>query len=219
MADVAARRNTPKGAAMAVTIRDFPDLPRRRYDDLRPELQTGDLLLCSGSGVFAKLIQKASNSVWSHVGFVLRLDEIDCVMVLESVESMGVRCVPLSHYVDGYGGFRKGYPGRVLVARHKGFAETVTAEKLHDMAQFAFSLCGQRYDTQDLLRLTARVGRGIFGCTDEQAKQGQEYLSSEFAWRCYRACGIRIEYDERSFLAPRDFAKSAEVVGIAEIRL
>jgi hypothetical protein len=205
---------------MAITIRDFPDLPKRRYDDLRPEIQTGDLLLCSGSGGFAKMIQKASNSVWSHVGFVLRLADIDRVMVLESVESIGVRCAPLGHYADGYGGFRKGYPGRAILARHKSFAETATPERLHDMSQFALSLCGRVYDKQDLLRLAARIGQSIFGFGDEQAKQNDEYVSSEFVWQCYRACGIKSEHDERSsFIAPRDFAKTAEVVGIAELRI
>ena len=204
---------------MAITIRDFPDLPKRRYDDLGPELQTGDLLLCSGTSVFAKLIQKASNSIWSHVGFVLRLNEINSLLVLESVESIGVRCVPLSHYVDGYGGYRQAYPGRALLARHKNFAESATPERLHDATEFAFSLCGQRYDADAVLRLIARIGQTIFGATDEQVKQTQEYVSSEFVWRCYRACGVRVEYDERGFLAPRDFAKAAEVVGIAELRL
>jgi len=204
---------------MSITIRDFPDLPKRRCDDLASELQTGDLLLCSGTSVFAKLIQKASSSIWSHVGLVLRLDEIDSLLVLESVESLGVRCVPLSHYVDGYGGYRQAYPGRALLARHKGFAEAGRPDRLRDMAEFAFSLCGQRYDADAVLRLIARIGQSIFGATDEQAKQTQEYISSEFVWRCYRACGIRIEYDERGFLAPRDFAKAAEVTGLAELRL
>jgi len=204
---------------MAITIRDFPDLPKRRYDDLRPDVQTGDLLLCSGSSVFARMIQKASNSVWSHVGFVLRLAEVDRVMVLESVESVGVRCVPLRHYTDGYSGFRKGYPGRVILARHKGFVEAATRERLHAMSHFALNRCWHDYTREDVLRLTARIGRSIFGFSDEQAKQGEEYISSEFVLQCYRSCGIKIEYDERSFIAPRDFAKTAEVVGIAELRI
>lgn len=204
---------------MSITIRDFPDLPKRRYDDLRPEIQTGDLLLCSGTGVFSRLIQKATNSVWSHVGFVLRLNDLDRVMVLESVESVGVRMVPLSYYVSSYSGYLKGYPGRVLIARHRNFADTVSPEKVHEMSQFAFKLCGSTYGKDEMLRLAARIGQDLFGFTDEQAKRVQEYVCSEFAWECYRAVGIKIEVEERGSITPRDFAKAAEILGMAEIRI
>jgi hypothetical protein len=70
------------------------------YADLRNELRTGDLLLCAGTGWFSQMIQAATDSVWSHVAFVVRLEVIDRIMVLESLEPVGVRTVPLSKYLS-----------------------------------------------------------------------------------------------------------------------
>jgi hypothetical protein len=92
-----------------------------RYDELREQVQDGNLLLCSGSATFSKLIQMATRSIWSDVGLVMRLQAIDPVLVLESVESMGVRAVPLSSYVRDYSGLETGYPVRFLIARHPFF--------------------------------------------------------------------------------------------------
>ena len=48
------------------------------------------------------MIQAATGSIWSHVGFLMRLDEIDRIMVLESVEPLGFRTVPLRNYLTDY---------------------------------------------------------------------------------------------------------------------
>lgn len=48
------------------------------------------------------MIQRATRSVWSHVAFVMRVDSIDRVMVLESREPIGVRTVPLRTYLADY---------------------------------------------------------------------------------------------------------------------
>src|SRR5437867_8122662 len=99
-------------------MEEFPTMPIKHYRELRHEIRSGDILLCSGSSVFSTLIQKVTGSVWSHVAFILRVDAIDRIMVLESVESIGVRAVPLSNYVNDYNATRKGYPGRLMLARH-----------------------------------------------------------------------------------------------------
>ena len=67
---------------MAIPKTVFPDGPFLPYRWARRRIQNGDVLLCSGSGIFSTMIQEATGSVWSHVGFILRLDEIDRIMVL-----------------------------------------------------------------------------------------------------------------------------------------
>ncbi len=74
---------------MSIAISRFPRLQKKRYQDVRPVIQSGDLLLCYGSALFSKMIQKATKSIWSHIALVLRLDSIDRVMVLESLEPQG----------------------------------------------------------------------------------------------------------------------------------
>ena len=48
----------------------------------------------------SQMIQAATDSIWSHVAFVVRLEVIDRIMVLESLEPVGVRTVPLSKYLS-----------------------------------------------------------------------------------------------------------------------
>ncbi|MXX88671.1 MAG: hypothetical protein F4213_16865 [Boseongicola sp. SB0677_bin_26] len=84
---------------MTIATKKFPGQPVKDYARFRPEIAPGDLLLCSGSGIFSRMIRAGTKGVWSHVGFVMRLDAIDRVMVLRSVEPLGVRTVPLSKYL------------------------------------------------------------------------------------------------------------------------
>ena len=107
---------------MKYSTNGFPRRAITNYDQFRPKIKSGDLLFCSGSGVFSRMIQEVTKSTWSHVGFVMRLDTIDRVMVLESLEPLGVRTVPLSKYLNDYDSRGNPYPGGIAIARHKDFA-------------------------------------------------------------------------------------------------
>src|ERR1700704_554485 len=96
----------------------YPVVPVLPYAALRACLRSGDILLCAGTSPMARMIQGATDSVWSHVGFVMRLDMLDRLIVLESVESLGVRACVLRAYAQDYNGTGRPYPGRVFVARH-----------------------------------------------------------------------------------------------------
>ena len=66
------------------------------YKNLRSTLESGDLLFASGDYLVSKAIQKVSDSPWSHVGIIFKLTNLDRMLLLESVEDMGVRLAPLS---------------------------------------------------------------------------------------------------------------------------
>jgi hypothetical protein len=83
---------------MTLSINEFPNLNAYNYGKIRQDIKSGDLLLASGTSVFSQLIQHVTKSIWSHVAFILRVDSIDRIMVLDSIESIGVRTVPLSSY-------------------------------------------------------------------------------------------------------------------------
>jgi hypothetical protein len=128
------------------------------YQDIRSQLRSGDLLLCSGTGWFSRLIQAATGSEWSHVGLVLRLEQLDRVMLLESVESMGVRAVPLSRYFENYEQSGAAYPGRLAVYRHEDFpAVTGGSPALARLGRFAVDRLGWPYDGQQIAELAARL--------------------------------------------------------------
>lgn len=203
---------------MAIAENVFSKMRARAYDDVRAGIRSGDLLLCSGTKMFSKMIQNATDSIWSHVAFVLRLDAIDRIMVLESVEPLGVRTVPLSHYVRDYDGEGVGYPGKLLIARHQGCA-SMPPEKLHKMSQFAVDLFGYPYDKDEIIRIAARIGRSQFGFSANEVKRDREYICSEYMWECYKELGIQIDYDPRGFIAPRDFAVCQDVRAIAALKV
>jgi hypothetical protein len=189
----------------------FPQLNIRAYNDARQDIRNGDVLMASGSYMFSKLIQKATHSCWSHVAFVMRLDEIDRVMVLESIEGKGVRTVPLSEYVKNFEGTGQGYQGRLAIARHQNFATQATPTKLRAMAQFAVDRFARPYDEEEIARITARIVGSFIGFKKGEIKRNEEYICSEYVFECYKQLGLNIAYDKRGFVAPADFANDANM--------
>jgi len=86
------------------------------YDDIRDELNTGDIVLFSGKGGFSDLIKFFSDSKWSHVGMVVKSEELDMILLWEStglsdlndiedgVAKQGVQTVALSARIEDYNG-------------------------------------------------------------------------------------------------------------------
>jgi len=193
--------------------------PARRlpYEDARTQIRSGDILLCSGEYTFSKLIQKATGSVWSHVGFVLRVDAIDRLMVLESIEGHGVRTVALSEYVTNFEGTGGGYKGRIAIARHRRFAQQATPQGMKAMSQFAVDRLACPYDEEEIGRITARIVGAKLGLPPEDLVRNDEYICSEYVYECYRRLDITVRNDHRGFIAPADFANDPEVDLLFEV--
>lgn len=199
---------------MTIAVKQFPRAQAVNYESFRPNIKSGDLLLCSGSKAFSRIIQAGTKSVWSHVGFVMPLDAIDRVMVLESVESVGVRTVPLRKYLTDYDSMGSPYPGGLVIARHKDFAAKADTMKLNKLGQFAVDLFGYPYDTEEIARIAARIAASSIPFTNKDKKalkRNREYICSEYVWECYKAVGIDIPSDTKGFIAPVDFARVKEV--------
>ena len=186
----------------------FPTLASKQYNELRHDIRSGDILLCSGNSVFSTLIQKATNSIWSHVAFVLRLDAINRIMLLESVESIGVRAIPLSNYIRDYNGTRKSYPGRIMLARHAEIKD----EKIANLSRSAVDLFGYPYGKDEIIRIAARISMHSLGLPiSDSLKPTREYICSEYAHTCFKSVGIHIDFNEMGFIAPADFARHPKV--------
>ena len=206
---------------MSMPLKRFPRRQEVDYPQFRQNIRSGDLLFCSGSAWISRMIQRVTDSAWSHVGFVMRLDAIDRVMVLESVESQGVRTVPLSKYLNDYDNEGNAYRGGVAVARHSHFAAKATAATLRQFGQFAVKLFGYPYDRHEVAKIAARIAasRLPFSRTEKSGlRRDREFICSEYVWECYRDVGIRIAYDRRGFIAPADFARADEVQLLAVLR-
>ena len=198
-------------------MKKFPNLTVKSYAEARTEIRSGDVLLASGEYMFSKLIQRATDSCWSHVAFVLRLDAIDRVMVLESIEGKGVRTIPLSEYVRNFEGTGAGYKGRLAIARHALFEEKATADRLREMAQFAVDRFARPYDDEEIARITARIVGSALGFKKSEIKRNDEYICSEYVYECYGCIVLKIEYDKRGFVAPADFSVDQNMALLYEV--
>lgn len=194
------------------------DIPRLTYDEARPLIRSGDLLLCQGQSIFARLIRHATGSEWSHVGCILRVDAIERLLVLESVESLGVRAVPLSSYVTNYNGTGYGYKGRIFVGRHADFSPAL-APAFTAFSQRAIDLLGSSYDTTSILRIAARVLAVDVGYQPPALGQDKSYICSEYVWEIYKAFGIVLAYGQGGFIAPRDFAEAPDVTLLCQLEV
>lgn len=172
-----------------------------KYDKARASIKDGDILLCSGKGIFSKLIQKFTGSEWSHVGFVMWLQRLDRLMVLESMESKGVRCLPLSSYINDMNGTGRGYRGRVCLFRDSRVANS----DLTDLGRFAVDHFGYPYDNDMIVTIAARIA---LGKKKGKRKRDKEYICSEFAEECFARVGLPFTWDGRGFITPADFANA-----------
>ena len=157
---------------------------------IRSHIRSGDILLASGNSTFSSLIQRATKILWSHVAFVLRIDQIDRIMVLESVESIGVRTIPLSNYVNDYNGTNSGYPGKLMIARHTDF----NPENIGKLSRIATSLLGHPYNQQEIIRVAMRIGMGEIGIKTppKDPTNNKSFICSEYAHLCFKSVEVKI---------------------------
>ncbi|MBU3652420.1 MAG: hypothetical protein FGM44_04975 [Limnohabitans sp.] len=204
---------------MPLTPHTFPSAPVLPYDAaFRSQLRTGDLLLCSGRGVFSELIQQATDSLWSHVALIVRLDELDRVMLFESLETYGVRTVPLSRYLQDEDPQGHPYPGGLVVVRHRTLARECSPQALRRMLQFAVDQFGRAYNRQEIVRIAARLLAGALhpGRRELKAPGQREYLCSEYVAACLAQAGVPLMQGTRGYVTPADFADPGltELIGV-----
>lgn len=169
-------------------------LPVLTYSDIRAELKSGDILFTSGDYLISKAIQKMTGSPWSHVGIVFRLDSIDRVLLLESVEDMGVRFAPLSKYLNDYED-GKPYKGRAVLARCKD----VTSKTVASLSTFGIDELTQPYDKDEIAKIMARITLGI-----GKKERDREYICSELVYECFARAGKEFAYNSKGFISPED---------------
>ncbi|MDO7841163.1 YiiX/YebB-like N1pC/P60 family cysteine hydrolase [Sphingomonas immobilis] len=192
-------------------------LPPQRYADIRKIVRTGDLALCSGDQMFSKVIRWATKSDWSHCAMIVRVDALDRVMVLEAVQKIGVRCVPLSRFLNDFKTPDQPFPGKVVIARHDRVADASPAQ-FRQMSEFATDQLGLPFDAMELVKIGLRIAFARPHMRVPKLIQpGDEYFCAEYIDQCFQRLGIAIPWDGRGFIAPCDFAKAPEVRAVARV--
>jgi len=117
--------------ASKINRSDLENLQLTPYESIRDSLQSGDLLFASGNYLISNLIQKFTDSPFSHIGIIFPVKSLDRFLLLESVEDYGVRFVPLSKYLNDY---EKGKPynGIIVLTRVEG----LDRKKMEEIAKF-----------------------------------------------------------------------------------
>ena len=201
----------------------IPDDALQTLQQLEPaaieaQIRDGDLLLCSGDQAFSHLIRWATKSPWSHIAMAMRADPIGRVMVLESVEKIGVRTTAFHTFLFGDEG-RHPYPGKIVLARHARVA-AASREDIHKIATFAVDQLGDPFDAGEVLKIATRIAFGSFNRKmPETLKARGEYICSEYVADCLNTVDIRPPWDGRGFIAPCDFAADPAVSAIAQVRM
>ncbi|KAA6452494.1 YiiX/YebB-like N1pC/P60 family cysteine hydrolase [Bacillus atrophaeus] len=187
----------------------FKSINTIKYKELKNDLRTGDLLLCSGEYLVSKLIKQVSNSLFSHVGIIVKWKGLS--LIIESVEDDGVRIVPLEHYLTNYENTNKRYNGKLYIARHKQLNED-ESEKQNNIIVKGLSLLNKNYDKSEIAQIVARIGLGVGKHIDNE-----EFICSEFVDVCFKEADICFTSDTKGFIFPEHIAADVNVIPIAQI--
>lgn len=185
--------------AHELTQEQLAQIPPRKYKIIRNEIQTGDLIFCSGNYFFSKLIQKFTKSVWSHVGIIYKDEKLDRILVLESEKLYGVRFAPLSKYVKDYHGKNKPYKGKVVIARVNA------ASNYKQALSFGMDELTKPYDNLEVIRIAIRI---LFGITRRETNRN--YICSELVQECFKKNDIFFK-DNNTKISPDDIWKDDRV--------
>lgn len=178
-----------------------------KYDDIRPSLQTGDLLLYSGGGNFSAWIKAMTFCKWSHVAVVVRMPEPGAVLAWES-STDGVALVDLDQQMKPEKlQFIKrviNYSAGEVAVRHLecDFRDGFTTA----FDKFRREVEGRPYETNNM-ELTKAV-LGVWGNNKEALAS---IFCSELVAETYKRWGLLPDSRPSNTYRPKDFAGSASL--------
>lgn len=194
--------------ASPITKKQIALLDKLRYDSLRGQLQTGDLVFCSGNYQFSKIIQYFTKSVWSHVGVIYKDENLGRMLILESEVGIGVRLCPMSKYLKDYHGKNKPYKGFVVIARVQ---PTVDQSRVKKIISYGLDELTKPYDNWEIIRIMIRI---MFKIT--RRTKDRKYICSELIDECYKQAGVKFQLMDE-FVSPDDIWNDEKVVKLGRV--
>ena len=152
------------------------------YAELRPHLQTGDVVAFGGTSFVSHVIKRATNSEVSHVGMVARfcpynMPSIDFMALLESTTLMagrsGVFASALSERL-------RSFDGPVWILSLSDEARARSHNKPESVGAFVLRCLGLGYD-----KLQAVLSAGKLNREDDNL-----FFCSELIARAFEECGV-----------------------------
>lgn len=186
---------------------DLANLPQIIYPNLKSEVKEGDIIFFTGNDDISKIIRSFTNSLWSHIAMVVRIENLDRTLILESVQTMGVRLLPLSNYVNLMKN-KEDFPKKIVIARY----ENLDADKVKMMLNYGINLITKPYDRDEITRIIARMTGHSTG-----ERNRNEYICSELIYECFLKAGIDIPHNSKGFISPEDIWQDTNLKAISEI--
>ncbi|MES9923086.1 MAG: YiiX/YebB-like N1pC/P60 family cysteine hydrolase [Candidatus Thiodiazotropha endolucinida] len=189
---------------MAETIskKEIENLQVQPYSEMRDDLQTGDLVFCSGSYFFSQAVQKFTKSVWSHVGMIYKDPTLERIFVLESETLIGVRLAPLSKYLRDYHGRNRPYKGNIVIAR---VDPPVDNQKLNQAISYGMDELTKPYDNFEIIRIGIRI---LFKIS--RRTRDRKYICSELVYDCFDSVGVPFSLRDE-YVSPDDIWQDDQV--------
>lgn len=130
-----------------------PGIPKNNdiseYDKIRDGLQTGDVIAFGGQGIFSKLIRKTLGGDYSHVGMIVRFDDLhdgDRIFILEALSQKGVVLMPFSTKLLTY----QGTAAVWYALDPKPLPPETPAHYREVIREYLLQQLGKNYDYQDI---------------------------------------------------------------------
>jgi uncharacterized protein YycO len=175
----------------------------RSYEANRENFQTGDLIFFSGNHWLSNLIRIRSKGAWSHVGIVVKIEEINRLFLVESILEVGVRMIPLSFLLKNYDGHYHHYNGRIAWTRY----ENLSAEQALCIKEFALDNLSKQYDKKEYYRI---LWRTIVG--KKKIFHDDKYTCSEYIREAFKHAGIYLKYERGDFISPAAIWGNHEII-------
>jgi hypothetical protein len=180
------------------------------YKDIRDQLKTGDLILFSGKSPIGRMIRLFSNSKWSHLGMVIKVDDVDMLLLWESTSinntpdfysrkiSSGVQTTMLSERIENF-------DGDIAVRFLQG---EIPSEAKHKLKNLRYTLRGRPYESSKIELIQSLLDMN--GSSPNDADLSSVFCSELIA-EGLKAMGIMDQSARSNEFAPRDFGDNGDV--------
>ncbi|QDT98675.1 C40 family peptidase [Gimesia aquarii] len=192
-----------------------------RYEEIRDQFKTGDIILFSGKGAFSSMIKLFSGGKWSHIGMVIRLPDFDDAVLLWESTTLtntsdvefnssikGVQLVALSERISRYAGEISLRP----------LNKPINESMYSDLSQLRHKLSRRPYE-RDELELLRSAWDGIAGANSEDLSS---VFCSELVAEAYQSMGLLPEPPvglPSNEYTPLDFSEARELKLQGDYRL
>jgi hypothetical protein len=188
--------------AASLSKKEIQQLDSVRYEKIRDNLKTGDIVFCSGSYLFSGIIQRLTKSTWSHVAVVYKDEELGRVLMLEAEPRIGIRLIPLSNYLTDYKGTKRRYKGQMVIGK---LNIEVPKEQLNKGISFGLDALAKPYDNWEIFRIMMRI---LFHITKRE--RNKSYICSELVRDIFAKSGVIIQYND-TYISPDNIWKDGRV--------